>query len=463
MALYIPTFGYFCQKNCMARPTLTVGCWLLAVGLLAAFACTAPRKTSGPIRPNQPAKPGTTRPTNQHEPMDTVRWTTPTNPKPPIKNDPNGARPGTGTGNSYHIAYLLPFLSSQAEGGVVPEKSRLAVQFYAGAKIALEQLSREEKINLVVDVYDTQSSDADFQKLMTDTRLEKASLFVGPVRNSHLSLFAEWAKQRRKILISPESSASELTKQNPDFIQIAPSLRSHCEGIVRYIRKTHRTDAVTLICKEKEADRLPYFQDANALVGGGGRFAELVLPDATASFSAIDLKKYMKPGRTSVFVLPTWASQDFVNGFLRKLRESKGANHVEVYGMPQWRSFESIEPEFFTANNVHITAASHVQYAAQDVKDFQQKFYDATGTIPDGDGFNGYDVTLFTGRMLARYGLSFPEQLSLENYRGLHGDFRFVPVYSPSSVDTGAKQPDYLENTFVHILKFGPSGFLPTE
>lgn len=459
---HLPTFGYFCQKNCMAR-IVSICCLLFAVCLLALLACAAPRKTTGIVRPNQPAKPGTTRP-NQPEPMDTVRWTTSTNPKPPIKNDPNGTRPGqAGTGNSYHIAFLLPFLSAQAEGTAVPEKSRMAVQFYAGAKIALEQLSREEKINLVVDVYDTQTSDADFQKLMADPRLEKAALFVGPVRNSHLTAFAEWAKPRRKIILSPESPASDLTRQNPDFIQIAPSLRAHCEAIVRHVRKTHRTDAVTLVCKEKEADRLPYFQNANALIGGGGRFAELLLPDVTASFSAIDLKKYIKAGRTSVFVLPTWASQDFVNGFLRRLRESKGANHVEVYGMPQWRSFESIEPEFFTANNVHITAASHMQYAAQEVKDFQQKFYDATGTIPDHDGFNGYDVTLFAGRMLARYGLAFPEQLSLESYQGLHGDFRFAPVYSTGAVDAGTGQPDYLENTFVHILKFGPSGFVPAK
>lgn len=120
---------------------------------------------------------------------------------------------------------------------------------------------------------------------------------------------------------------------------------------------------------------------------GGGSFAELVLPDATTSFSAIDLKKYMKPGRTSVFVLPTWASQDFVSGFLKTSRIEGCEPRGGVWNASKWRSFESIEPEFFTANNVHITAASHVQYAAQDVKDFQQKFYDATGTIPDGDGF----------------------------------------------------------------------------
>jgi len=428
--------------------------------LLLAVACDPARRSTSPVRPNQPARPTTQKP-NPNAPMDTVRWTNPTNPKPPIKNAPTpGDRP-VGTGDDYHIAYLLPFLSNQAEGATVPEKSRLAVQFYAGAKIALEQLSKEGKLNLVVDVYDTQSSDADFQKLLANPKLEKASVFIGPVRSSHIQTFAAWAKPRRKILISPESPTSDLTSQNPDFIQTNPSLRVHCEAIVRYIRKRHNADAVTLICKEKEADRLPYFQNANASIGGSGRFAELVLPDATASFVGVDLKKYFKPGRTAVFVLPTWASQDFVNAFLRKLRDVKGASRVEVYGMPQWRLFENIETEYFTANDVHITSASYINYGASDVKEFQQKFYDATGTIPDDNGFNGYDVTLFTGRMLAHYGLSFPERLTLESFRGLHGDFRFVSVFGTGAVDDGRNLPDYLENAFIHILKFDRTGFAP--
>lgn len=97
-----------------------------------------------------------------------------------------------------HIAYLLPFLSSQAEGAGGARKKSLGCAVLRGCQNRAGTTLPRRKINLVVDVYDTQSSDADFQKLMADPRLEKASLFVGPVRNSHLSTFAEWTKQRRK-------------------------------------------------------------------------------------------------------------------------------------------------------------------------------------------------------------------------------------------------------------------------
>lgn len=342
----------------------------------------------------------------------------------------------------------------------MPDKSSLALQFYAGAQIALKEISETEGINLVVDVYDTQANDADFLQLMSNPRLPKADVFIGPVRNSHVEAFAKWTKENRKILISPETPSSDLTARNPDFIQINPSLRAHCEAITHFVLKRHRPDAVTLVCKEKEADRLPYFQNANT---SNTPFAELKVPDAATNFDKIDLKKYLKAGRTSVFILPTWASQDFVMAFLRKLKEAKGSAKVEVYGMPQWKNYESIEPEYLTDLNVHVSSASHIDYSAQEVKDFQLKFYEATGTIPNEDAFNGYDVTLFTGKMLRRYGLSFPQKLENETFQGLHGQFRFSEIFNSGNLDDGYNQPDYLENTFVHILKFDKYGFVPVE
>lgn len=394
--------------------------------------------------------------------MDTIRWTTPANPTPPIGPATQPTRP-SGFGDTYHLGLLLPFLTNQTVGNSVPDKSQPALQFYAGAKIALEELSQTEGINLVVDVYDTQVNDADFLQLLSNPRLPKADVFIGPVRSSHVEAFATWTKNNRKILVSPETPVAELTSQNPDFIQINPSLRAHCEAITYHVRKTHRPDAVTLVSKEKEADRLPYFQNANASIPGSLPFSELVVPDATVNFDKIDLRKYLKPGRSAVFILPTWSSQDYVMAFLRKLREVKGSAKVEVYGMPQWKNYESIEPEYFTTLNVHVSSASYIDYTAEEVKDFQQKFYEATGALPNDDAFNGYDVTLCTGKMLRRYGLSFPQSIHREAYQGLHGQFQFSRIFSGGAIDDGFNQPDYLENTSVHILKFDKYGFVPVD
>lgn len=432
---------------------------LLLFFLCALAYCTPPKS----IRPGTTGGPVKTKPTDKprHEPMDTVRWTNPSNPKPPIGPSGNaGNTPGALPGETYRVAYLLPFLSAQFDGTTAPEKSRMALHFYTGAKLALQKISEQGGVNLIVDVYDTNTSDADFQKLLNDARLRKASVFIGPVRSSHVSSMAAWAKLNRKIVLSPESPNSALTTQNPDFVQINPSLRAHCAAITQYVLKNNRNAAVTLVCKQKESDRLPYFHAANT---EAAKFSEWVVPDETTSFATLNMNSYLRAGKTNVFILPSWSSQDFVNAFLRQLRAVKGNNKVEVYGMPQWAGFESIEPDFFRDLNVHISAAGYINYASPDIKAFQQLFYDNTGTIPDEDAFNGYDLTLYAGSMLRQYGLSFPQKLAEEDYVGLHGRYWFNKVWANGSTDDSMTKFDYWENTFVHILKYGPIGFAPAQ
>lgn len=437
--------------------------FIIGASLLFAF-CNPAKKTTSTSGPKPPATTGVK---PRYEPMDTVRWTPAPNAKPPIGNTSSGATlpPVTPyTGQTYRLAFLLPFLTNQVDpvSQAVPDKSNLALQFYGGASLALQKLSAEEGLNLSVDVFDTQGSDADFQRLLSNPRIDKAQVVIGPIRSSHVSLLAERIKKTRQIMVSPESPNMDLTSRNPDFVQTNPSLRAHCAAITRHVLQFHQPDAVTLVCKQKEADRLPYFQQTNA--ANNARFAELIVPDAANNFDNIDLQRYFRPGRTAVFILPTWASQDFLMAFLRKLRATRGSNRVEVYGMPQWRNFENIEPEYFAEMNVHVTSASFVDRTTEATRAFRQAFYDAYGTVPGDDAYNGYDVTMFAGKMLKKYGLSFPQRLALEPpFEGLHAQFQFAKVFSTGAVDDLLNEYDYLENTFVHILKFVNYKFQPVE
>jgi len=442
---------------------------LLVLSSLFFVFCNPPKRAGTGVPTQRPTTTRPTAPPSGTTPMDTIRWAPATQPKPPIGDAPAAGQPYPG--QFYSLAILLPFLTDQAEADsrIVPEKSDLALQFYGGASLALKKLSEEEGLNLTVDVLDTRVNDADFQRLLSNPRLSKAQVIIGPVRSTHVSLMAERIKQSRQILVSPESPNMELTSQNPDFVQINPSLRTHCNAIARYVLQRNNPEAITLVSKHRESDRLPYFQQANR--AGNKPFAELIVSDDLTSFDRIDLRPYLRSGRKAVFILPTWASQSFVMAFLQKLRSVKGSVDVEVYGMPQWQSFTSIEPEYFDELNVHISSAYYVDRNSAEARAFRQIFYDAYGTIPGEDAYKGYDVAMFTGRMLKRYGLSFPQQLAAaEPFTGMHTRFQFAKVYTTTEPGAVAGNNtdllgryDYLENIFVHILKYRNYQFVPVN
>ena len=440
---------------------------LVAIALLFT-SCGGYKPT--PIKPT-PHKPGTTKPNTPP--------VTPTKPSGETPTNTGGNNPSNTGGNTqpnsklttYKVAIVLPFATNQyTDGtGAVPEKSTMALQYYAGMQLAFAAVSEMPNYpNFVVDVVDSQVTDAEFQQVInTNTRLKQAQVILGPLRNSHITTLANHVKTTKQIVVSPESPSSELTEKNPYFLQTNPPLRAHCARIVQYLRSEQKrtADQVVLVCKQKEADRLSYFQEAN-LKFGTTALKEVIVPDASTNFDKIDFKKFLKAGQTTAFVMPSWAGSDWVLAFLSRLKQQKGSHKVEVYGMPQWADYEHIEPELLTELNVHISSAKYIDRNSTETKAFEQSFYERFGTLPDEDAFAGYDVVKFTANLLYKYGLNFPEKVSESGalFPSMTGGYymRRVPSASAAPLDSNnALTYDYIENIYVHILRFDQFKFQP--
>ncbi|MCS6929628.1 MAG: hypothetical protein NZM43_09045 [Saprospiraceae bacterium] len=435
--------------------------WSWIILLTYGLACTPYRQASRPM-PSSP-RPMPSRPadrsTKPNHPMDTIRWKPAPNAPPPITDGP-GDRPTMPSSTTYRLALLLPFQTDQvsAQDAAVPTRSLPALQFYAGATLAFQRLS-ESGLNLEVEVLDIRSNDSAFYQLLNHPRLQKAHVIIGPMRASQVSVLAERSRQTRQIVVSPESPTMGLARQNPDFIQINPSLRAHGAAIVQHILARHRPENVCIVARRREAERIPLFQPTQ-----GARFTEILTPDEGHFFDKIDFEPCFRPGQPAVFILPTWGNQDFVMAFFRKINASRKGRPVIVYGLPQWRQFENIELEYFADLNVHLSSATYFDFADPAVRAFQQAFFDAYGTAPDEEAFNGYDVVLLVGKGLQQFGLNFPQRLSTEPpFKGLRTTYRFsrVPTAEPVSNERALAPYDYLENTYVHILRFQNYRFEP--
>lgn len=156
---------------------------------------------------------GTWRSVNEVEgKVDTVRWTDVSEDKyPPHKKTdspmnggttgggtkPNtggttggntgGTSTGTGKGN---VTILLPFMANTAGSGV-PESSQWAVSFYAGAKLAYDDLE-EDGVKFTVNVMDSEeSSTAKVTSLLRGSDLANSNLIIGPYKRDNVNLLQD--------------------------------------------------------------------------------------------------------------------------------------------------------------------------------------------------------------------------------------------------------------------------------
>ncbi len=433
---------------------------------------------------------GTWRTVNEVEgKVDTVRWADLSEDKyPPIKTDspmtgggggtkPNtggntggnnsgGSSTGTGKGN---VTILLPFMAESSTSGV-PENSQWAVSFYAGARLAYDDLE-EEGVKFTVNVVDSEeSSTAKVNSLLKGSELVNSDLIIGPYKRDNVNLLQDFARKNKVPLVVPYTAQSGVTEDNPYYIQVNPSLKAHCEAMTQHIRRSHQPENVVLVALDKpeEKARFKFFQDANAVIEKGKanrKFKELLVPEGASNFHSINVSQFLNNSATTVFVVPSWSNQTFIYSLLRQLMAKQGEGEdIIVYGMNMWLDFEQLDFEYFEKLRLHVSSASYMDPNDERVKQFKQKYFQSYGTVPNDEAYLGYDVMLYFGKQLAKYGKDFSKQLDSRPSDVLHGRFNFQrSVTEPSKHKEDLDYYDQLENQFVHILKFQEFHLQPAD
>ncbi len=411
--------------------------------------------------------------------LDTVKWTDlaenkfpPITTSTPMNNSGTGGigvPPTTSTtpSETYNVSLILPFLTQNIRGGTYDENSTLAIQFYGGAKLAYESL-RNAGVHLNISVMDSEASTTKMSGLLRDKNVINSDLIIGPYKRENVGMVVGFSKNNKIPLVVPFTAQMGMAINNPFYIQINPSLKSHCEAITKHARNQYRTTDIVLVALDNadEKARLKYFQDANAEIEGqrsGSRFQEMLVADNPAGISKLDVKPYIRRGGTTVFIVPSWSNESFIYSLLRQLMiEQSNGENIVVYGMPAWMNYEQVDYEFFEKLRVHVSSPTYINNNDPRVKQFKQQFFSLYGTVPTEDAFLGYDVMLYFGKMLQKYGKNFPSRIDQEPSDVFQGKFQFERiVLDPNRQREDLSYYDQLENKFVYILKFQDYYFQP--
>ena len=419
----------------------------------------------------------------EETPADTARLTElPNGDIPKVPTDPDDLDIATGDGlnidyptkERYRIALLLPFLSNRFNGASLPKNSDYAIGFYAGAKLALEQLE-SEGVRADVVAVDTEAENGTVQRLLDQPDVRDADLLIGPYLSNSVQLAAEAVKGKPQILVSPHSANIGLSTDNPNYVQVNPSIIVHINAQLRHARTQYAADQILLVgAPGGDAARLfPYYDAANAAFDGGNAAAALgrmeVGPDEATGWDDINLLGDLDSLRTNVLILPEYRNQRYVYNFLRKLkiaaRNPLHPRDVVVYGMPQWQEFTRIEYDLYEDLNVHISSSHYVDRNSQAVRRFADTYRNRYGERPPESAYAGYDNLLYFGRLLQRYGPNLIRELERQPADLLHTRFDFERVLPPGT-NTAEGRPapvQQWENKFVHILAFRGYQFQPAR
>ncbi len=371
--------------------------------------------------------------------------------------------------NRYNVALILPFLAQDFDpvSRQINPNSEWALHFYGGARMAIEELERQN-IKFNVSVYDSRGDVSAVNRLLfSEKDLRESHLIVGPYRRDNVKQVAEFAKTNDIAFVSPYSGTANLSEENPNYIQVSPTLETHCRSLVRRAKERFRDENIVLLVQDNPAERawLRFCQEEHFLIEGSDRvprLKEYVIPATSGDYPAMNFDSLFARTDSMALIVPSW-SEPFVYNVLRKADLAKTAEfRLEIYGLPQWMSFDQMDFDYYEELNVFVSSNLYLNHNNPGVRNFKERYIQKYGIAPQMESFLGYDVMLYFGQMLNKHGTKFQYSLELEKKPVLHTRFEFMPRYDPQP-ELRSQEIEQFENKFVHILQFRNYLFQPTR
>jgi hypothetical protein len=320
------------------------------------------------------------------------------------------------------------------------------LEFYVGASLAIDSLNAE-RVPLEIHVYDTRSVSQPLSQVLQSEDFKQTDLIIGHVTAAELHEIAPVSAKMHVPFINVNFPNDGGITDNPDYVILNSTLRTHCEAIYKFLQRNHPLEPIFVLRKRGlQEDRLQnYFTDIEkntASVPLKLKFVNLADPPDLRQITPL-----MDSTRKNIFIVAS-LDEKFAIEISSILASVSKTYPVKIIGMPTWDNLtELTQPEFndleilFTTPfyiNPSDSLASYIQ------ANFRNKFY----ARPSDMVFRGFETMYHFGKLLHLYGRNLSGSIGEKKFR-VFNDFDIEPVF----LNKQNMVLDYFENKRIYFVR----------
>ena len=351
------------------------------------------------------------------------------------------------SGEYFRVALMLP-LYQEETGDIIaydslnPQeltdyKAFKFIQFYEGARIALDSLIRTG-LFVRLYVYDVAENVTVVRKIIDGPDFDKMDLIIGPVFKGPFEVAADFAHTHRIPIVNPFSRRNDVILDNPYVFKVQPSFYGQMNHMAEYLTTAYPDANFIMVSHNRLQDQdtlaflrdhllarfyreLPPGADADDSLAASGRVSEWLYYQEGVS----GLKTKLSPDRDNILMCVS-TNRAFVASVMSNVHGLAASYMITMTGMPEWMDYE-MDLDHAMKLNLHLFSPEFVDYSDQKVKQFIIRYrYQYEGEpVPERHAYEGYDITLYFLRALMEYGPDFARCLHYMSYHGLQFGFDF--------------------------------------
>ena len=328
-----------------------------------------------------------------------------------------------------------------------PEFILPGLEFYEGAQLALDSLSKEGA-KLEVFIYDTRSSGESLTDLLNKPELDSVDLIIAHCTTAEVRYFAEAGLKRSIPVVNVNLPNDGGVRNNPYFVMLNSTLKTQCEGIYKYIQKYYAIQPLIVFRRKGQMEDLirNLFEDyGKNTMSVPLKFKYVDLPD---SFNVSHLLAHLDSNRQSLCIAGS-LNESFGRRLASQLASIRKQYPVTLMGMPTWDGIKDFSrPEYRELEIIYCTPFFNPRtdvVSASINNYFTTKMY----ARPSDMVMRGYETIWRFGKLLLKYPADLNSSITRKEFN-IFREFDIQPVITNNQTMT----LDYFENKKLYFLRW---------
>lgn len=353
---------------------------------------------------------------------------------------------------SLHVAVFTPLyldsafdaINTYRYGKTFPRFFNAGLEFYEGVQLALDSLQREGA-SLEVHVFDTKGSRPGFNDILRSDSLKKINLIIGHVTANEARALADTAGKKNIPFINVNFPNDAGVSNNPNFVILNSTLKTHCEGLYRFLQKNFALSPIVLFRKKgaQEERLMEYFKEIEKTTASVPLQIKFVTLEN--NFTPQQLTPHLNPDKTTTVIAGS-LDINFAQRLCQQLAAMITTHATTIFGMPTWDGADFSKPEYKDLEIYYSTpfyVSPSDKTAAALLQSFKTRFY----SRPSDMVYRGYETMYHFGKLLVQHKENISAGLADKRHLVLT-QFDIQPV-----IDKKTMTLDYFENKKLYFLK----------
>ncbi len=355
----------------------------------------------------------------------------------------------------HKIAIFAPlYLDSAFDGGnnyryekQFPKFINPGLEFYEGAELALDSLSKEG-VQLEVFVYDIRSGKETLVQQLERPEMNEVEMILAYATPQETWSIANTARIKRIPYINVNLPNDAGITNNPYFVMLNSTLQTHLDRIYRYVQKNYPLDPLIVFRKKGQMEDVikSSFEAAGKTIVSASRKIKYV--DLTDSFTANQLTAKLDSNQHTVCIAGS-LDENFGRRLSTELASISKEYPLTLIGMPtfdnlvkdftapQYKGLEIVYSTPFYNSRMDKVSQSIINY-------FTTKMY----ARPSDMVMRGYEAAWRFSKLLLEYGKDVSSNLTRKEFNV----FREVDIQPVVNKQTTTL--DYFENKKLFFVKW---------